>query len=82
MEQPDTFVVHYSILDRDTYGRAPSDPQFDKSTKSCLHKIAKSGNKVGWASLGAWGGGTYIGICGVSDSGCSLGACSGRRSLR
>ncbi len=49
VEQPDTFLIHYSILDSDPQGRAPPDPQFDKSTKSCLHKIAKSGNKVGGA---------------------------------
>ncbi len=44
--QKDTYLVHYAVLDGDVCGRAPSDPQFDKSNKSCLHKIAKSNNKV------------------------------------
>ena len=41
-----TFVVYYDILDGDRQGRPPNDPNFDKSHKSCLHKIAKSNNKV------------------------------------
>ena len=44
--QKDTFLVHYAILDSDTVGRSPADPHFDNSAKSCLHKIAKSNNKV------------------------------------
>ena len=44
--QKDTYLVHYSVLDGDVQGRAPSDRLFDKSNKSCLHKIAKSNNKV------------------------------------
>ena len=44
--QHDTFVVHYSVLDGDRQGRPPNDPHFDKAHKSCLHKIAKSNNKV------------------------------------
>ena len=44
--QKDTYLVHYKVLDGDVKGRAPSDPRFDKSDKSCLHKIAKSNNKV------------------------------------
>ena len=42
----DTYLVHYAVLDGDVQGRAPSDDLFDKSHKSCLHKIAKSNNKV------------------------------------
>ena len=41
-----TYVVYYNILDGDRQGRPPSDPNFDKSHKSCLHKIAKSNNKA------------------------------------
>ena len=44
--QHDTFVVHYSVLDGDRQGRPPNDTHFDKAHKSCLHKIAKSNNKV------------------------------------
>lgn len=44
--QKDTYLVHYKVLDGDVKGKAPSDPRFDKSDKSCLHKIAKSNNKV------------------------------------
>ena len=43
-----TFVVYYNILDGDRQGRPPNDSSFDKSHKSCLHKIAKSNNKVSW----------------------------------
>ena len=39
-------VLYYRILDSDHNGRSPKDPKFDKSHKSCLQKIAKSGNKV------------------------------------
>lgn len=46
----DTYVIYYGILDGDIEGRPPSHPDFDKSHKSCLHIIAKSNNKVhvGW----------------------------------
>ena len=44
--QHNTYVVHYNILDGDRQGRPPNDSHFDKSHKSCLHKIAKSNNKV------------------------------------
>ena len=40
------YVVYYKILDADHNGRSPKDRNFDKSHKSCLQKIAKSGNKV------------------------------------
>jgi ankyrin repeat protein len=39
------YVVYYKILDADHNGRSPKDRNFDKSHKSCLQKIAKSGNK-------------------------------------
>ena len=39
-------LVHYSILDGDRQGRSPSDRHFNRENKSCLHKIAKSNNKV------------------------------------
>ena len=44
--QHDTYVVYYNILDGDRQGRPPNDPHFDRSHKSCLHKIAKSNNKA------------------------------------
>ena len=44
--QPDSYIVYYNILDGDQNGRAPNCPNFDASEKSCLHKIAKSNNKV------------------------------------
>lgn len=44
--QYDTYIVHYNVLDGDRQGRPPNDPYFDKAHKSCLHKIAKSNNKV------------------------------------
>ena len=44
--QQDTFIVYYSVLDGDRQGRPPNDPHFDKAHKSCLHKIARSNNKV------------------------------------
>ena len=40
------FIVYYNILDGDRQGRPPNDPNFEKSHKSCLHKIAKSNNKA------------------------------------
>ena len=50
-DQYDTFVVHYSVLDGDREGRPPNDPHFSKAHKSCLHKIAKSNNKVGFCRV-------------------------------
>lgn len=44
--QKNTYLVDYAVLDGDVHGRAPNDPFFDQSDKSCLHKIAKSNNKV------------------------------------
>ena len=44
--QHGTYIVHYSVLDGDRQGRPPGDPHFDKTHKSCLHKIAKSNNKA------------------------------------
>ena len=44
--EPGTYIVYYHILDGDQHGRAPNSPYFDSSEKSCLHKIAKSNNKV------------------------------------
>ena len=44
--EPDAYIVYYNILDGDQNGRAPNCPNFDASEKSCLHKIAKSNNKV------------------------------------
>ena len=44
--QPGTYIVYYHILDGDQFGRAPNCENFDSSEKSCLHKIAKSNNKV------------------------------------
>ena len=41
-----TYIVYYHILDGDQNGRAPNSPNFDDTEKSCLHKIAKSNNKV------------------------------------
>ena len=46
LDHQDTFLVHYCTLDADPQGRPPGDPLFDNSTKSCLHKISKSNNKV------------------------------------
>lgn len=45
MNETDTYVIYYGILDGDTEGRPPNHPHFDKSHKSCLHVIAKSNNK-------------------------------------
>ena len=42
----EAYVVHYRILDSDHDGREPTSPNFNNSHKSCLQKIAKSGNKV------------------------------------
>ena len=44
--QHETYVVYYNVLDGDRQGRPPNDSRFDKAHKSCLHKIAKSNNKV------------------------------------
>ena len=44
--EPNTYIVYYQILDGDQHGRAPNCRNFDGSHKSCLHKIAKSNNKV------------------------------------
>jgi len=44
--EPNTYIVYYDILDGDQHGRAPNCRTFDSSEKSCLHKIAKSNNKV------------------------------------
>ena len=44
--EPNTYIVYYHILDGDQNGRAPNCQNFDGSHKSCLHKIAKSNNKV------------------------------------
>ena len=44
--EPDTYMLYYHILDADQNGRAPNCPGFDSSQKSCLHKIAKTNNKV------------------------------------
>ena len=44
--EPETYFVYYHILDGDRHGRAPSSKNFNSSEKSCLHKIAKSNNKV------------------------------------
>ena len=44
--EPGTYIVYYHILDGDQHGRAPNSPNFDSSERSCLHKIAKSNNKV------------------------------------
>jgi len=44
--EPNTYIVYYHILDGDQHGRAPNCRTFDSSEKSCLHKIAKSNNKV------------------------------------
>ncbi|KAK3098318.1 hypothetical protein FSP39_018374 [Pinctada imbricata] len=38
--------VYYSILEADDNGRVPSDPEFNRHSKSPLQIIAKSGNKV------------------------------------
>ncbi len=46
--QNETYLVDYAVLDGDVHGRPPSHSLFDKSDKSCLHKIAKSNNKVSW----------------------------------
>eukprot|EP00731_Ephydatia_muelleri_P035887 Em0174g6a len=45
INETDTYVIYYGILDGDIEGRPPSHPDFDKSHKSCLHIIAKSNNK-------------------------------------
>ena len=42
----EAYLVHYRILDSDHNGRAPTSKSFNNSHKSCLQKIAKSGNKV------------------------------------
>ena len=42
----DTYFVYYHILDGDQNGCAPNSPNFDSSKKSCIHKIAKTNNKV------------------------------------
>ena len=44
--KPDSYIVYYHILDGDQDGRAPNCPNFDSSKKSCVHKIAKTNNKV------------------------------------
>ena len=44
--QKAAYVVHYRILDSDHHGRAPTSRNFKDNHKSCLQKIAKSGNKV------------------------------------
>lgn len=51
MKQPvegksDTYFLYYHILEADQDGRAPNCPTFNSSEKSCLHKIAKTDNKV------------------------------------
>ena len=44
--QPNVHIVYYHILDGDHAGRAPSNPYFERKHKSCLQRIAKSGDKV------------------------------------
>lgn len=44
--QPGTYTVYYNILDGDQHGRSPNCPNFDRSEKSCLYKIAKKNDKV------------------------------------
>ena len=44
--KPDTYFVYYHILDGDQNGYAPSSANFNGSKKSCVHKIAKTNNKV------------------------------------
>ena len=49
MEQADehnTYIVYYSVLDGDKFGRTPGDSKFDKAHETCLHKIAQRNNKV------------------------------------
>ena len=41
-----TYIVYYNILDGDGEGWPPNDQHFNKSHKTCLHKIAKSNNKA------------------------------------
>ena len=49
--EPNTHIVYYQILDGDRDGRAPNCESFDNSHKSCLHRIAKSNNKVYFISF-------------------------------
>ena len=54
MEQIDehnTYIVYYSVLDGDKLGRTPDDPKFDKAHQSCLHKIAQRNNKVYYVTV-------------------------------
>jgi len=44
--KPGYYIVYYDILDSDQQGIAPNSEGFNNSEKSCLHKIAKSNNKV------------------------------------
>lgn len=44
--EPGTYIAYYQILDGDQHGRAPNCRTFDGTERSCLHKIAKSNNKV------------------------------------
>ena len=46
VEEPNTYCVYYHILDGDRAGRAPTNPSFERKHKSCLQRIAKSGDKV------------------------------------
>ena len=45
-ETPGRYTVYYNILDGDENGHAPNSLNFDGSKKSCVHKIAKTNNKV------------------------------------
>ena len=42
----DAYRVYYQLLDADKEGRPPSDPKFNPKSSSCLHILAKTGNKV------------------------------------
>lgn len=44
--EQETYIVYYHILDGDEYDRTPNHPDFDSSSKSCLHKIAERNYKV------------------------------------
>ncbi|KAK7112723.1 transient receptor potential cation channel subfamily V member 5-like [Littorina saxatilis] len=38
--------VHYHVLEADEKGRPPNHPEFEPTSRSCLHLISKMGNKT------------------------------------